>query len=97
MPTKDDIRDVLDRTRSYFVNSLLPFWMNKSPDPECGGFLSYFGRDGRPTGETTKPFLMQIRMLFAMSASHHPFFVNRTRFRHIMLHIHRHLTCRGEE
>jgi len=70
MPTQDDIRDVLDRTRSYFVNSLLPFWMNKSPDPECGGFLSYFDRDGRPTGETTKPFLMQIRMLFAMSASH---------------------------
>jgi mannobiose 2-epimerase len=70
MPTKDDIRDVLFRTRSYFVNSLLPFWMNKSPDPECGGFLSYFDRDGRPTGETTKPFLMQIRMLFAMSASH---------------------------
>jgi mannobiose 2-epimerase len=70
MPTQDDIRDVLDRTRSYFVNSLLPFWMNKSPDPEYGGFLSYFDRDGRPTGETAKPFLMQIRMLFAMSASH---------------------------
>ena len=52
MPTKDEIRDVLDRTRSYFVNSLLPFWMNKSPDPEYGGFLSYFDRDGRPTGET---------------------------------------------
>ena len=70
MPTSAEITNVLERTRSYFIDSLLPFWMNKSPDPEYGGFLSYFDRDGRPTGETAKPFLMQIRMLFAMSAAH---------------------------
>ncbi|NWG12685.1 MAG: AGE family epimerase/isomerase [Acidobacteria bacterium] len=70
MPTRNQIQDVLERTRSYLVDSLLPFWMEKSPDPEYGGFLSYFDRNGKATGETTKPFLMQIRMLFAMSASH---------------------------
>jgi mannobiose 2-epimerase len=58
------------RTRAYLTDTLLPFWITRSPDPACGGFLSYFDRHGQPTGETTKPFLMQIRMLFAMSAAH---------------------------
>ncbi len=70
MPEKNEIRDLRERTHSYLVNSLLPFWIHRSPDPEYGGFLSYFDRDGRATGETVKPFLMQIRMLFAMSAAH---------------------------
>jgi mannobiose 2-epimerase len=70
MPTKDQVREVLERTRSYFVNSLLPFWMDNSPDHQFGGFLSYFDRNGKPTGETTKTFLMQIRMLFTMSHAH---------------------------
>jgi len=70
MPTRDEIRDVHCRTRSYLKDSLLPFWMDKSPDTACGGFLSYFDRNGKATGETAKPFLMQIRMLFAMSAAH---------------------------
>jgi len=70
MPNKDQIRDVLDRTRTYLTESLLPFWMDKSPDREYGGFLSYFDRNGNATGETAKPFLMQIRMLYAMSAAH---------------------------
>jgi mannose/cellobiose epimerase-like protein (N-acyl-D-glucosamine 2-epimerase family) len=70
MPTADRIYDVLERTRSYLTGSLLPFWIHKSPDPDYGGFLSHFDRDGKPTGETAKTFLMQIRMLFAMSAAH---------------------------
>jgi mannobiose 2-epimerase len=49
---------------------LLPFWVERSPDPQYGGFLSYFDRHGKPTGETTKTFLMQIRMLYAMSHAH---------------------------
>jgi mannose/cellobiose epimerase-like protein (N-acyl-D-glucosamine 2-epimerase family) len=69
MPAGNEIRDVLERTRSYLTGSLLPFWVDRSPDPEYGGFLSYFDSSGTPTGETVKPFLMQIRMLFAMSAA----------------------------
>ena len=44
--------------------------MDNAPDPEYGGFLSYFDRYGKPTGETDKPFLMQIRMLYTMSSAH---------------------------
>ena len=61
---------MLDRTESYLVDCLLPFWMENSPDPACGGFLSYFDRDGRPTGETDKTFLMQIRLLYTWASAH---------------------------
>ena len=65
-----DIAGVLQSLRSYLVESLLPFWIERSPDPEYGGFLTYFDRRGRITGETTKTFLMQIRMLYTMAAAH---------------------------
>jgi len=44
--------------------------MDRSPDPEHGGFLVHFDRHGKPTGETTKTFLSHVRMLFTMSSAH---------------------------
>jgi len=70
MPEKRDIQAVLDRTESYLTGTLLPFWLERSVDEQRGGFLTYFDRDGRPTGETDKTFLMQIRMLFTMASAH---------------------------
>jgi mannobiose 2-epimerase len=70
MPERSEITSLLHRTEEYLTGSLLPFWMDNSPDPKYGGFLSYFDSHGKPTGETTKTFLMQIRMLYAMSAAH---------------------------
>jgi mannose 2-epimerase len=70
MPTADAIDLYLRRTESYLTGALLPFWIERSPDFEAGGFLTYFDRDGRPTGKTVKTFLMQIRMLFTMSSAH---------------------------
>ena len=70
MPATEEIRGVLERTRTYLTDTLLPFWLERSPDPPLGGFLSYFDRNGRPTGETTKTFLMQIRMLYTLSSAH---------------------------
>lgn len=69
MPTRDEISNVLRRTEDYLRGKLLPFWLENSPDPGYGGFLSYFDRHGKPTGETTKPFLMQIRMLYTLSST----------------------------
>jgi mannobiose 2-epimerase len=63
-------QEILDQTRAYFVDTLLPFWVDRSPDPEAGGFLTHFDRDGNPSGATTKTFLMQIRMLLTMSSAH---------------------------
>jgi mannobiose 2-epimerase len=70
MNGRDEARGLAERTRRYLVDRLLPFWIERSPDPEGGGFLTYFDRDGRPTGETTKTFLMQIRMLYTMASAH---------------------------
>ena len=70
MPDRDTLARLLERTERYLTERLLPFWMERSPDPEFGGYLTYFDRDGRPTGETTKTFLMQIRMLYTFSSAH---------------------------
>ena len=70
MPTRDEITDVLARTERYLTETLLPFWIERAPDPAYGGFLTYFDRHGRPTGETTKTFLMQIRMLYTLSSAY---------------------------
>ncbi|MHB1356621.1 MAG: AGE family epimerase/isomerase [Anaerolineae bacterium] len=70
MPTQSEVSDLLRRTETYLTDSLLPFWMANSPDREYGGFLTYFDHNGKATGETTKTFLMQIRMLYTLSSAH---------------------------
>jgi mannobiose 2-epimerase len=70
MPDKDEIAQLLAQTEAYLTETLLPFWIENSPDGEAGGFLTYFDRAGKPTGETTKTFLMQIRMLYTMASAH---------------------------
>ena len=70
MATQQEITDLLSRTETYLMEALLPFWIERSPDHEVGGFLTYFDRHGDPTGETTKTFLMQIRMLYTMASAH---------------------------
>ena len=70
MPDQSEVADLLARTESYLKKLLLPFWIERAPDREAGGFLTYFDRDGRATGETTKTFLMQIRMLYTLSSAH---------------------------
>ena len=69
-PDKTRLAELADRTEAYLTETLLPFWLDNSPDREVGGFLTYFDRDGKPTGETEKTFLMQIRMLFTMASAH---------------------------
>ena len=64
------VKELHDQVDSYLEDCLLPFWMENSPDPEYGGFLSYFDEHGRPTGETAKTFLMQARLLYSFSAAH---------------------------
>jgi mannobiose 2-epimerase len=70
MASAEVLTGIRNRIHNYFVESLLPFWTGHGPDPEYGGFLSYFDRNGSPTGETVKTFLMQIRFLYSMSSSH---------------------------
>ena len=64
------VKTILEQTRQYLVQRLLPFWIERSPDVELGGFLTHFDRDGKPTGVTDKTLLMQIRMLYTMASAH---------------------------
>jgi mannose/cellobiose epimerase-like protein (N-acyl-D-glucosamine 2-epimerase family) len=54
MPDEGEISAILKKMRSYLTDLLLPFWIEKSPDQDYGGFLTHFEARGRPTGETTK-------------------------------------------
>lgn len=66
----DEVRARRDRVATYLREKLLPFWIDNSVDPECGGFLTYFDRDGKPTGETDKTLVCQTRMIFTMASAH---------------------------
>jgi mannose/cellobiose epimerase-like protein (N-acyl-D-glucosamine 2-epimerase family) len=70
MPDSREIKEVLQRTERYLTELLLPFWITHAADRERGGYLSYFDRDGMPTGETTKTFLLHIRLLYTFSSAH---------------------------
>ena len=70
MPAREEIVHIKDHLESYLSTYLLPFWTERSPDPQYGGFLTYFNRYGQPTGQTEKTFLMQIRMLYTLSSAH---------------------------
>ncbi|NLE45439.1 MAG: N-acylglucosamine 2-epimerase [Chloroflexi bacterium] len=70
MTELNEVRATLDHIEAYLRETLLPFWIERSPDRGVGGFLTYFDSQGRPTGETVKTFLMQIRMLYTMSSIH---------------------------
>ncbi|MFC2157129.1 AGE family epimerase/isomerase [Acidobacteriota bacterium] len=56
--------------QNHLKNELLPFWTDRILDREFGGFLTYFDRDGNPTGETDKALLSQVRSLYSLSAAH---------------------------
>ena len=70
MPPINQLTAILKKTESYLTQTLLPFWIQRAPDPQAGGFLTYFDANGKPTGQTTKTFLMQIRMLYTMASAH---------------------------
>jgi mannobiose 2-epimerase len=65
-----EVTGILRKTHSYLTEVLLPFWVESSSDPQFGGYLTHFDEVGKPTGETTKTFLMQIRMLYTMASAH---------------------------
>jgi mannose/cellobiose epimerase-like protein (N-acyl-D-glucosamine 2-epimerase family) len=70
MPDATQITGVMLHLERYLTESLLPFWIERSVDSQAGGFLTYFDRNGQPTGETTKTLLMQLRMLYTMASAH---------------------------
>ena len=69
MPPSTEMISIADQMQAYLENDLLPFWQDRAPDRACGGFLSHFDRNGRPTGEEIKTFLSHIRLLYTMAST----------------------------
>jgi mannose/cellobiose epimerase-like protein (N-acyl-D-glucosamine 2-epimerase family) len=65
-----DYASALGEIQRHLHTELLPFWTARGVDAACGGFLTYFDRDGTPTGETTKTLICQARCIYAYSAAH---------------------------
>jgi mannose/cellobiose epimerase-like protein (N-acyl-D-glucosamine 2-epimerase family) len=68
--TTAEVTRIHGETHTYLTKVLLPFWIEHAPDPQFGGYLTHFDVNGKPTGDTTKTFLMQIRMLYTMASAH---------------------------
>jgi len=60
----------LEEVQKHLHNELIPFWLTHGVDAEYGGFLTYFDKDGNPTGETMKTLVCQTRMIFTASSAH---------------------------
>ncbi len=70
MVTKERVEKLLKEVQHHLFNELLPFWETHGVDEEYGGFLTYFDRNGRPTGQTDKTLVCQTRMIFTYSSAH---------------------------
>ncbi len=60
----------LEQVRTHLRQELLPYWSARGDDPIFGGFLTYFDREGNPTGESQKNLLAHARMIYSFSAIH---------------------------
>jgi mannobiose 2-epimerase len=66
----NDVSLYLKDVKHHLHNELLPYWEVRGVDEEFGGYLTYFDRNGNPTGETVKNLLAHARMIFAFSSIH---------------------------
>ncbi|MFO7775933.1 MAG: AGE family epimerase/isomerase [Candidatus Hydrogenedentota bacterium] len=70
MANLERCEDWLNEIRDHLRNELLPFWLNHGMDGEYGGFLTYFDRNGNPSGETAKTLVCQTRMIYTYASLH---------------------------
>ncbi|HQL94106.1 MAG TPA: AGE family epimerase/isomerase [Candidatus Hydrogenedentes bacterium] len=68
MNIKEQCLQARDEMRHHLLNELLPFWKTHGVDREHGGYLTYFDKDGNPTGEDVKTLICQLRMIFTYSS-----------------------------
>ncbi|MEK7793461.1 MAG: AGE family epimerase/isomerase [Candidatus Hydrogenedentota bacterium] len=62
--------DWLVEVQDHLRDELLPYWRKHGHDAKFGGFLTYYDRDGQPTGETVKTLICQTRMIYTFASIH---------------------------
>ena len=63
IPPAREIESHLKEIEHHLTEELVPFWMTHGVDEKYCGFLTYFDRDGKPTGETVKTLICQTRVI----------------------------------
>ncbi len=62
--------EIQKKAQDNLRDSVLPFWTKATWDPEHGGFLTRLDRAGHPIDTSEKVFIMQVRMIWSLSAAH---------------------------
>jgi len=72
MSLTDDRRsalmDLQERVRRELLGNILPFWIQRSPDPDFGGFRGRIGGDGTVDPKAPKGAVLNARILWTFSA-----------------------------
>jgi mannobiose 2-epimerase len=61
------VQGYLDRSEDYLRQHLLPFWLERAPEPVWGGFQTNYDRHGQRTAVTEKTLLCQARCLVTLA------------------------------
>jgi len=67
---KEHLLIIKQRAYSLLADNELPFWANNAWDNEYGGFLTRLNQEGKRLEDTKKVLMMQVRMIFSLSAVH---------------------------
>jgi len=72
-----ELQQILDVTKDYFTDRLIPFWAKRAYEPKYGGFQTNYNKNGERTNVTEKTLLCQGRCIFTFShvlrsGFHHP-------------------------
>ncbi|MBD3415255.1 MAG: N-acylglucosamine 2-epimerase [Candidatus Aminicenantes bacterium] len=67
---KQKMQKYRNQLRRHLENELLPFWIDRCRDDDCGGFITHFEEKGKDTGEDEKSLVAQARTIYTMSSAH---------------------------
>jgi len=69
-PNLPFLSDMRHRAESLLSENLMPFWARHAWDREYGGFLTRLDRRGVRLDDSEKVLMMQVRMIYSLSAAH---------------------------
>jgi mannobiose 2-epimerase len=67
---RNELTELRNKAKHSLKDKLLPFWTKTTWDEEYGGFLTRLDRTGKVIDASEKVFIMQVRMLWSLSAAH---------------------------
>ena len=69
LPSKSELIGFRTDIEALLTDRMLPFWLDRSPDREFGGFITHFDEAGNDTGEDEKSLIAQTRMLYTFASA----------------------------